>query len=166
MDGPLTLARLRERLNYDPSTGLFTRRTAPRNKSELLGKVAGGPVSHGYVTICIDGRHYPGNRLAWLYMTGEWPLHEVDHRNRRRADNRWDNLREATHQQNTFNQPLHRNNRSGVRGVAVDAQTGHWRAHITISGKMKCLGRFADKERAITARREAERTYFGEFAGV
>lgn len=42
---------------------------------------------------------------------------EVDHKDLNRLNNRRSNLRVCTHQQNQCNQPLQKNNTSGVTGV-------------------------------------------------
>lgn len=157
----LTQERLRETLSYDKDTGLFTW-VKPQRRTDRLGQTAGFDVN-GYVGICIGLKKYMAHRLAWLYVTGEWPSDEIDHRNRVRSDNRFDNLRSATHHKNTFNQSL-RKNISGVTGVAWDAVNEKWRAHISPNGKMISLGRHIELSDAVSARRLAEAKYFGEFA--
>lgn len=51
----------------------------------------------------IHGYHYKASRLAWLYMTGEWPKYEMDHINHVKDDNRWVNLRDVTPAENCAN---------------------------------------------------------------
>lgn len=82
------------------------------------------------------------------------------------TDNRKANLRKCSFQQNCFNQKKRKNNTSGVIGVRVRKRSGveYWRAQIKINGKMKTIGEFKDKERAIIARLKAEKEHFGEFA--
>jgi HNH endonuclease len=46
---------------------------------------------------------YRAGRLAWLYMTGEWPKNQIDHINRDKADNRFCNLRDVTQTENMRN---------------------------------------------------------------
>lgn len=36
------------------------------------------------------------HRLAYLYMTGNWPLGEIHHVNHNPSDNRWANLADVT----------------------------------------------------------------------
>jgi hypothetical protein len=74
----LTAARLRERLHYDPKTGVFTRRWS--RKGFKAGSVSGGKLSDGHIGVTVDGRQYYAHRLAWLWMTGEWPDPETDHK--------------------------------------------------------------------------------------
>ena len=63
---------------------------------------------------------YYEQRLALLYMTGEWPSEEMDHRSLDKADNRWRNIRRASHSQNKFNRPKLSTNTSGYKGVYSD----------------------------------------------
>jgi len=97
----LTYERLIHLLWYDPDTGRFIWQNSVRRGWN--GKVAGSLCTGGYIQIIIDGHPYRANRLAWLYMTGEWPQWEVDHKNRIKTDNSWDNLRDITHQENSLN---------------------------------------------------------------
>src|ERR1700733_12078750 len=73
MERPLTIERLKEVLNYDPGTGVFTwaKWTNPRGASRV-GLKAGKTNPPGYVVIKIDERDYQAQRLAWFYMNGEW----------------------------------------------------------------------------------------------
>ena len=89
MRDAITEARLKERLHYDPDTGIFTWLKMSR-QPKRLGSVAGGRCD-GYIQIYLDGLIYRAHRLAWLYMTGEWPVGYLDHKNGVRDDNRWCN---------------------------------------------------------------------------
>lgn len=91
----LTHARLMEVLHYDPETGFFSRIGLCGTRIDLVGKIAGGPTSDGYMRVAVDDRRYRAHRLAWFYMNGEWPLMEIDHRDTNPKNNRWDNLREV-----------------------------------------------------------------------
>lgn len=87
----------------------------------------------------------------------------IDHKNRNPLDNRLDNLRPCTVQQNSMNRSIQRNNTSGVTGVYWSNTYNKWIATIKINGKRKHLGYFKEKEDAIEARRQAEIIYFGEY---
>jgi hypothetical protein len=89
----LTAARLRQLLNYDPDTGLFTWRIRPTNRV-ALGQVAGVVNGDGYRRIRLDGKDHFANRLAFLFVEGKHPTGQVRHINSDRADNRWANLRQ------------------------------------------------------------------------
>jgi hypothetical protein len=88
-------------------------------------------------------------------MTGETVFGEIDHINGDPSDNRFCNLRVATHYQNMVNRKKPTSNTSGVMGVTWHAQTGKWRAYITIDSKQKSLGLHACISDAIAARKKA-----------
>lgn len=163
----LTVDYVRSILDYNPSTGVFTwqwRADVPRGwNTKFAGKEAGGSSGHGYRTLRIKNRSYYFHRLAHLYVTGRWP-EEVDHANGDKSDNRWDNLREAEHAQNSANADRPSKNTSGRQGVSWDKVNGRWRADIKIRGRSINLGRFKEFERAVAAREAAEREHQGEFA--
>lgn len=154
----LDAARLKALLAYDPQQGVFTWLDD--------GRVAGCGTANGYVVVGIGGRLYLAHRLAWLWMTGAWPAAHVDHRNRAKNDNRWENLREATVPQNLANSGPRASSKSGVKGVSWCRSTGKWRATITIDGKQRSLGRHVKLECAEAAYRAAAIRHFGEFAEV
>jgi hypothetical protein len=155
----LTIERLRELLTYDPETGVFHRPKGHRFP------IAGWVNSvNGYRYIDIDGERYLAQRLAWFYMTGTWPDGEVDHRNLRRDDNWWENLRAATKAQNMQNTALLPTNKSGHKGVSWCSQRTKWVAMINCAGRQKNLGRYDSIEEAVAAYRRAATAMHGEFA--
>lgn len=155
----ITVERLRNLLAYDAVTGEFRwlvdRQRARRG--ELAGTIC--PM-YGYRLVGIDYRHYRANRLAFLYMTGEWPSGQVDHIDRDRANDAWANLRPASTKQNQENRSVSPQSKSGVAGVSWQPKRQKWMAHITHHGKTKNLGRFSNVADAIAVRKAAERTLF------
>ena len=89
----------------------------------------------------------------------------VDHINHNPLDNRKDNLRVCTQQQNMMNQSKRKDNTSGITGVhwVEGKRRKKWVARITVNKKQKTLGYYNTKEEAIEARKQAEIEYFGEF---
>ena len=156
----ITADRLREVLDYDPATGDFTRIADPSPRSQL-GAIVGSRTPLGYWRICIDSRDYQAHRLAWLFMTGEWPG-EIDHRDGDPANNAWSNLREATRSGNNANRAARpaRNLPKGVRR----AKTGRYEARITFAGETKHLGTFDTPDQANAAFYLAARSLHGDFA--
>jgi hypothetical protein len=139
--------RLREVLSYDAETGVFTWLAGSR-----MGKPAGTKNADGYIQIKIDGRLFYGHRLAWLYVHGEWPLNEVDHRNCTKSDNRIDNLRDATRTVNSENvQAAHKDSRSGLLGVSWSKDKDLWYSRIRVKGSTRFLGYFNDPNAAHAA---------------
>lgn len=159
----LTAEYLRERVHYDPETGVFTRAVPGGNiPIESEAGRASKRKDNTYVTIQINGRRYGAHRLAWLYMTGEWPPALVDHKNTDRQDNHWDNLRCATRTQNNWNSNAGIRNTTGFKGVSL--KRGKYRARLMVNGKSTQLGTF-DTPEAAHAVICAERTkQQGEFA--
>lgn len=155
---PLTQARLKTIFHYSPETGLFTRavKTGPNG---AIGDVAKSN-RRGRVVIRIDGLNYFGHRLAWLYMTGDWPAIDVDHRDRDPANNVWSNLRDVSGKQNAENSVEQRNNTSGHRGVSWHLPTKKWQAFIKHHQRQVHLGLFATREDAVEFRRLAEDLVF------
>lgn len=88
---------------------------------------------------------------------------EVDHINRNTFDNRNENLRICTHQQNQCNQPLQKNNTSGVTGVSYYPPREKFRARIKISQHDIHLGYYPTFLEAVQARNVGMECMFGEF---
>lgn len=154
--------RLKEVLSYDPETGIFI--WVLKRKGVKVGEECGRLSVYGYREICIDYVLYRANRLAFLYMNGYLPKIDVDHINRIKSDNSFDNLREATRSQNMANGVIRTNNTSGIKGVVWDVTRRKWRAQIGFSNKKINLGRFENKNDAIIAYNEAAEKKFGNFA--
>jgi hypothetical protein len=90
----------------------------------------------------------------------------VDHKNGNGLDNRKENLRLVTRNQNMRNLTRIRvNNTSGYRGVCFEKSSGKWMAYIYIDGKQKKLGRHLDPKDAARAFDNAAREIFGEYCG-
>lgn len=158
----LTAARLREILDYDPKTGVFVWKISIRRMR--AGDVAGCLTKNGYVVIRIEQRNYLAQRLAHLYMTGEWPPAGMDHRDLVRSNNRWANLRPADQAQNMWNFGPKASNTSGFKGVWLDKRRGKWVAETTVRQKKVHLGSFATPEAAASAYAAAAARLHGEFA--
>ena len=152
----LTQSRLKELLAYNPKTGELTW-VAPTNCSIRVGAVA-GCYSNGYIRVQIDGAAYMAHRLAWFITYNVWP-ECIDHINHARDDNRLNNLREATAQENSMNASLSKANKSGVTGVHWHTRDKIWQSSIMTGGKIVYLGRFADKADAVKARKDADNEY-------
>ena len=152
----ITQARLKELLHYDPETGIFTRIKSYCSKAKI-GNIAGVLKKDGYLRIGVDGRHL-AHRLAFVYMTGEFSK-VTDHINGNRSDNRWENLRSVTNNENLKNQKMRSTNTSGVMGVYWSKVSKKWAASIRSNGGKFHLGVFDDINDAYAARRAAEKKY-------
>jgi hypothetical protein len=151
----ITQNKLKNLLAYDPDTGVFTY-TKARPKVRVGGIAGHRHKGHGYIQIKINGQLYLAHRLAWLYVYGVWPVNQIDHINRDRTDNRFENLREATNAQNCQNRPVQHNSTSGVSGVNWNKTLGKWHARISLNGQRRHVGWYKTKDEATAARLIAE----------
>jgi len=158
----VTPERLRELLDYNPETGVFTWKAARR--WGRAGTVAGSPNGNGYVRIWIDGDRYVAHRLAYLHVHGVWPPVDLDHEKGARSDNRIAHLRPATKSQNSANAKRRWDNTSGFKGVHWAAKRRRWQALITVNREHIFLGEYRDVADAHAAYAAAAKRFFGEFA--
>jgi hypothetical protein len=157
---PVTAAQLKELLDYDPLTGVFYWKVMRQGRGARPGALA-GTFSAGAVNIMIDGRNYKAHRLAWLFMTGEWPPADIDHRDTNPANNRWKNLRVATQSLNNCNTRRRCDNTTGFKGVTP--HQGKFRARIRLHGACTDLGVFDAPELAHAAYCTASAKIHGDF---
>lgn len=158
----LTQEKVRELLDYDPETGVFTwkKRCGDDHGTKIFngkfsGKTAKNIDVQGYVVIQIKGRTYKAHRLAWLLVHGRFPPQGMDHLNRVRTDNRIANLREASVAENGKNRSMSSNNTSLFTGVRWNKKHAKWYASIRVNRKLKHLGSFESYYDAIAARMKA-----------
>lgn len=143
----LSQEELKKKLEYFPETGVFIwRRT---------GIVAGCVDATNYIKIRFNGKLYYAHRLAWLYVYNEWPIEHIDHINRIKFDNRIENLRKSTHQENQWNKPVRIDNFLGVKGVSVKGS----KFQVRINGRV--IGTFSTIEEASGAYEQAAKEHFG-----
>lgn len=95
-------------------------------------------------------------------MTGEWPKEQIDHANRDRLDDRWNNLREATWSDNMANRKLQGNNTSGFKGVSWDKVTNKWDVRVNRFH----IGYYDSLEEAVAVRDATASNLQGEFAAL
>jgi hypothetical protein len=162
----MTPAALRALLHYDPETGEFT--WVAYRQGIYAGKVAGSPGTKGYLRIRIgmdDRRHeFKAHHLAWLWVYGEWPTVEIDHKDGNKLNNAISNLRLATTSQNQGNRKRPSTNSTGYKGVS--RQDRWYRAKITHNGVKHNLGLFKTPEEAYAVYCAKAKELFGEFARV
>jgi HNH endonuclease len=168
MKNDLTVEYVRSILDYDPATGNFiwrARNDVPPNwVGRWAGRKAGRINHHGYVDISIHRSRYPAHRLAWLYMTGEWPSDEIDHKDLNRFNNSWANLRTASVSENRANCKVRRHSGTQLKGVYRDKDYGRYYAQISIGGKTHHLGSYLCPAAASIAFALASEKHRGEFA--
>nr|WP_282097566.1 HNH endonuclease [Luteibacter sp. SG786] len=130
------------------------------------GRKCGTVNVHGYRVIRLSDKgcfkFLYAHRIAWFMAHGAWPIHDIDHINGDKSDNRLCNLREATRAQNLSNLGKRANNSTGFKGVFKAKM--RWKAQIQIRGKAVYLGQFGTREEASAAYNEASRRLQGEFS--
>jgi hypothetical protein len=153
----LTARLLRELLHYDLKTGVFT--WIKRRPRIHVGMIAGCTMKKGYRRIVVNNSGYQAHRLAWLYMTGKWPLDEIDHFDCDKANNRFANLREIPKNCQQQNQRLpHKGSATGFLGVThTEKSLKPYRASIRVNGRLHYLGDFVTPENAHTVYLKAKR---------
>lgn len=134
-------------LRYDEESGKLYWRRQP-NRSVMPGQVAGSKRNDGYVVVMLAGHVYLAHRLIWLIKTGNWPEREIDHINRDKSDNRWDNLRDV-------NRTVNERNKLGKVGCYPNR--GKFLATVGVGAKSINLGRYETEQEARFAYEVAKR---------
>ena len=140
--------------DYDPLTGIFRWKNPPRQHARRKGNIA-GCVTKGRRVLGICNEVFQASNVAWLYIHGEWPKLEVDHRNRNKLDDSIANLRDVTSFVNCSNQGKNKKNTSGFKGVHKHPQQKGWWAKIGVDGIRYDLGLYPTAELAAGAYRIA-----------
>ena len=117
-----------------------------------IGDAAGWLDKYGYKCITINRKKYKEHCLIWIYHFGNISKEfEIDHINRTPSDNRIQNLRLVTRQENRFN--------SSAKGYYWHKKAKKWHAQIKLNGKIIYLGCFNNEEDARNIYLEAKKKY-------
>ena len=153
MENSELLNLAREFLDYKNGQ-LFWNRDIKYTKIKA-GDRAGCLKRDGYRYIQLKGKRYLEHRIIYFLHNTTWDINDrsqqIDHINRIKDDNRIENLRLVTGQENQFNR--------GARGYYWDKQMQKWRAQIMIDGKNIHLGNFDYKTGARLAYVTAEKKH-------
>lgn len=149
--GPLTQERLKQVVDYDKKTGVFSFKEATQKNHVPAGSMSGNRESSGCIRIVIDRKKYLAHRLAWLYVYGTWPRQDLRHLNKNRADNRIDNLIESSDAETSAHKRVARTNQAGVKGIR-QLDSGRYNARIMHDGVAYYLGIFDNLDAAKEAR--------------
>jgi len=146
---------LKKIIHYDTSTGNFTW-LINKNYNATANTLAGyiKPNKHRYIKI--KNKEYSASRLAWFYLYGYFPKNDIDHINRNSLDNRISNLREISHQHNSINANVSKNNTSKVTGVSWCKKSKKWLARIRVNYVAYNIGFHNDFLEAVCHRLAAE----------
>ena len=158
------LLGIKEALNYNPESGVFTWKVNRSNK--MAGSIAGClGRKGGYVKITYNNKNYAAHRLAWFFIFGSFPNSYIDHIDNDPENNKLSNLRIATNAQNQQNAKTRKDSKSGYKGVFFSKRRNKWMARIRLSRFVqKDIGLYDNPEAAHIAYCEAAKLYFGEYA--
>lgn len=148
-------------MTYDPESGKFFR-IKPRGGSKEGEEVGTNPPS-GYQRISIDAKLYLASRLAYLYMLGEMPKGNIDHKDGNPRNNSWNNLRVCTQKQNTHNQKGHGEYYKNVY-YTKGGRNKPFNVKIEINGVSKSFGYYRTPEEADEAASLIRDMLHGEFS--
>lgn len=141
----LTAERARELLDYDPVTGVLRKRNRQTGKWREVTTLN----KDGYLCVRLDRKVFIAHRVIFLMMMGRWPSPTTDHLNRVKTDNRWSNLREATHGEQAANRGGRKSR--PFPNVYELPNTGRFEARPDINGRKQRLGTYDTAEQAAEA---------------
>lgn len=147
----LTHEELTALLKYDPLTGKWLRlyKTRGTSKKEWF---SGSPDDRGYLRLELKGKTYKAHRLAWLYMTGEWPTKCIDHINQNKSDNVFSNLRDVSLSINQLNKKKFFTDKTSIyKGVHLKKSINKWQAVLRYEHVVYYLGYFETEKEAHLA---------------
>ena len=167
----LTAEHVRSLFTYDPEEGLLRWRFPAGQGGRILeGSPAGWNHPEGYRIVRVNGRAYRVARIVWLYVSGEWPRHKIDHKDCNPSNDKWNNLREATDSEQKQNNRKRKDNKTGYKCVSYyndpryrDGRCYRWQ--VVVNGKrIKSSKRYATAEECYAAYCELLPRFHGEFA--
>lgn len=146
-------AFLKECYRYDPNSGKvfyirrpsshFTRKHHKTRWDKKVGEEVGKDFGKGYLRARIwyqkKAYNFSVARLAYILMTGHHPLWEIDHINKNRKDNRWENLRDVPRWINAVNKDKRPNTSSKYIGVSFHKGKKKWKAALKHNGSYQVI---------------------------
>jgi len=158
MKNTIDISKLASEFRYCAETGKLFSTKRRGNLKE--GCEVGWITSEGYRCFQYEKQRAYVHRAIFAIHHGFWPEY-VDHINGNKTDNRIENLRAASLQQNNQNAQK-RKSRSRFRGVSK-RENNVWEAYIQAEGKLTYVGRFKDEVEAAYAYDMASLKYQREF---
>ena len=144
---------------YQDGSLIWKKITGRRAK---VGDIAGRQ-SGSYRMVGLHKRAFMEHRLIFMFHHGYFPK-EVDHIDGNKLNNRIENLREASKQENCQNQKIRLTNSSGVKGVSWHKANKKWIVAVCKNYKSYYCGTFEDKELAELVAMEATNKLHKQFS--
>ncbi len=174
----ITQEEIQQFFNYNEKTGIVTTRLIRSGSNHSIGDCVGAKMkSHDkyYLFVKIKKTLYPITNIIWLYMTGSLPSNLIDHIDHNTLNNKWENLREATSNENAWNYSKPITNTSGVKGLYKRTGKGllGWQIRVMITYKAVTksfpINKYENswekaREAAIIYLQELRITLHGDFA--
>ena len=153
----ITQAEIRRLFYYNKKTGILRWKIKPSKHSNIkIGDEAGSIGSNGYKRVQVNNKHYYVHIIIWIGMTGYKSENDIDHKDRNRINNKWNNLREISKQCNQRNCSIRKDNTSGIKGVSFCKRDNKWLSRLAINKKQKTIGAFKDFDEAVCHRLAVE----------
>ena len=130
----------------------------------ICGKPVGNKSKYGYIETKVQNKRLKVHHIVWYLHKGYFPV-RLDHINRDRTDNRIENLRECTAQENNRNRSNDSVKRKLPRNVYTSKSVGKYRVLLSMGGKSLCFGTFSNVADADIVAKQARELYYGDFAG-
>jgi len=125
---------------------------SPDGNATKVGSRAGYNRIDGYRGCTIQSKTFQEHRIIYIYHYDIFDYNfDIDHINKIKDDNRIENLRLVTEQENLFN--------VNASGASFKKDSNKWQSYITITGKKIYLGYFDNKEEAHNTYLEAKKKY-------
>lgn len=135
-----------------------------RGYHKTKGLKAGTIDYKGYIQISIGrGRLFKAHKLIYLFHTGINPT-QIDHINGKRDDNRIENLREATNNNQQHNRGVRKDSKSGIKGILFREDRNKWTGYVGYNSKRHYIKMYDTKEEAINEVQKLRAKLHGEFA--
>lgn len=141
---------------------IYWKKPYKKNARHKAGDLAGF-INNGYWGVRMNGKFYAAHRIVWLLHNDFLPR-DVDHIDGNPLNNKIENLRAATRQQNAYNSKKPSNNTSGYKNVIWHKNSKKWQVLMRVDGKMRWFGTYFDKEVANFVAETMRYKYHKNFA--
>jgi hypothetical protein len=146
-DKIITQDFLHEYFNYIDGK-LFYKKKLAINSKNKIGNEVGYLTDGRYKSVVIFQKRYYLHRLIFLFHHGHLPK-IIDHIDGNILNNKIENLRSCTQQQNTFNSKCKSNNKTGIKNICWNKTKNKYEVFLSVNKKSKYFGSYNDIDYAI-----------------